>query len=559
MAETCKKQTALESAREADRKQFDAALSADKIQGKINEKIYAEKVQKEINKSMNYTDGFKHKMKEKLRDRRVCNMCSGVLVVGIIVASSMMASLISARLAGGEHYCNMGCILNSASWTNFTAKQVEKLTRRAPGEILDALSKVYVEQHAVLYSQSHREKHAVHKLKDAHEKLAGQLHAVSVKWQDAMHMKDGPEKAEKLKEIIDRSSTLEQMADQVNHGKSFDEVKLGKMTEAETSNVRSCADTLRKVGVGPCSDDPGTTTGLLRAMGAASVPKQLEPLAQTWPLSRHFPGVQTLNAEHGIHVVDGFLSPSECAALVASGTLVQQQNRSAVTHNSLVSLKTLTATEEQGRKRRNAKWIYSGMPGALIQLDIKSKGLKDCKPFGHDDAPGAWEDSIGPLFQESGQDLKKCSKSGFGDTRYYDLACPSNAGVMKKLEAKASTLLQAPASQLAAPHLVHYGQGDFDLDHYDTDAGVTNGQVAPLWTLMVYLTTAKGGGTYFPSLDLRVDPMVGRALIFPTLTMNLTVATGSLHAEEEVKKGDKWVLGTSLILGSREQSPSACK
>lgn len=520
-----------------------------------------EQIQKDINEKLHmYTPGIRDKVRERLRDRVCCNMCAGALVVGIILASSLFASLIAARLAPRSHTCGMGCILLSASWTNFSLAQLERHRHDPPESVLDALSTAFSAHHADHFSSSHREKHTVHRLKDAHNRMADELQSVAARFQNALSMEDGQDKADKLKEIIERAGALERMADEVKQGKSFDEVKLSKMTETEASAVRACADTLRMVGAGPCREDLGTTTDFLRAVGASDKHEPLQPLAPTWPLNMHYPGVQTLNAEHGIHVVDGFLSPSECADLVQSSKLEKQQNRSAVTYSSFASVQSSSPTGEKLHKRRtDKKWFYSGMPGALIQLDIHSKGLKDCKPLLHDETAAAWTEAMAPIFQENGQDLAKCEKDGFGDTRIYDVACPPSAGATQQFERKVAALVQAPPTQLSPPQLLHYGRGDFDMDHYDTDAANSNDKVAPLWTVMVYLTSATGGGTYFPHLDLRVNPMVGRALIFPTLNMNLTLATGSLHAEEEVKQGDKWVLGTSLVLGNRTLSPSLCR
>lgn len=69
-------------------------------------------------------------------------------------------------------------------------------------------------------------------------------------------------------------------------------------------------------------------------------------------------------------------------------------------------------------------------------------------------------------------------------------------------------------------------------------------------TVLAYLgTPAQGGATFFPMLGLRVEPRVGRLLVFENLGPAGQPAPASLHAGEPVQRGVKWL--ASLWLRER--------
>jgi len=552
-----------------DSQQPSPVLTAERIQAAINEKLSEES-------SFFLTDRLLWKWRragEKVRDRTCGKMCAGFVFVGIALASTLLITLIMSRLfASPSGVCDMRCKLRTATWAALSEAQVERLGSLSPDQALDALSAAYIENHAAQFAQAHQQKHEVHRLQDAHERMADQLQDAGAQWKQVLAMPDGPEKVAKLKDIISTSGEVEAMAGEVKNGKSFNEVKLKKMTAADAYEVRACAEVLRTVGIEPCVEESGTVTGFLRALGAGFTnmggqQPELEPPSPIWPINMQYPGLRTLDAKNGIHVIDGFLSHDECNALIQNSTTVRVQNRSSITEGSFIALHSKSShhkqKQEKHKQKRVPKWMYAGMPGALIELDMKGQGMKgqkDCKPWGNAQTADAddWKEAIEQQFQDRGQDLDKCQKNGFGDTRFFDVACPLATSPMEQATMKVAKLVQASPTQLQPLKLFHYGRGDFDQDHYDTDHQNTNGKVAPMMTVIMYLSDVKGGGTYFPHLDLRVDPMPGRLLIFPTMTMNLTQVAASLHAEEEVKRGDKWVLGTSVFLGRREDCPNAC-
>lgn len=61
-------------------------------------------------------------------------------------------------------------------------------------------------------------------------------------------------------------------------------------------------------------------------------------------------------------------------------------------------------------------------------------------------------------------------------------------------------------------------------------------------TVCVYLNAVDAGGaTTFPAVDLRVDPVPGRAVIFDNLTPDGSPEPDSLHAGTPVEAGEKWL------------------
>lgn len=549
-------------------------LTVEKIQEKINEKLsakrtsfFADKIQNKVGAVHDKLELLNGKVHEKLRERVCCKMCGALIFVGILAVSSLLVGLIVGRLQP-KHYqstCGIRCVVRSASWTNFTEAQISSLVGSHPSAVLDTLSAAWVEHHAAEFAEGHRAVHSVSRLQDAHDRMAHELISLDKEWKAVGAMEDSAAKMERVRNIITKSEAVQAMASEVENGKSFNEVRVSRMTESDAFEARSCADILRTVAIEPCKEDVGTTTGFLRALGVGAAAEQQNKSSTMWPVNSRYPGLSTLNDKNGIHIVDGFLSNNECAALLKGSITKHMQNRTSISHNSFAQLHSSSDQKVRSHEHRVPKWMYAGMPGALIELDIKAaKAETHCKPVSTDmssdemKSPGAWKETMSPLFQERGGDLEKCKRIGFGDTSFYDVACPSDAQIMQQVESKIAVLTQASSAQLQPLKLLHYGRGDFDLDHFDTDDKNSNGKVAPLMTVVVFLSSAKGGATYFPNLDLRVDAVKGRALIFPTMNMDLNPVAASLHAEEEVKQGDKWVLGTSVFLGQREAAPNPC-
>lgn len=496
-------------------------------------------------------------LQRKLRDRICCKVCGFVIFVGLIIASVLLISLVLRRLQPIpiEERCGLGCALRAASWANFSEMELYSLGLKQPRAVLDALSSVYVERLHALEPILH-DNGETRRLKDAHRRLAKQMQDLAAKHQRAKKMTTSQEKADLLKEIVVESKEVEELSREVSLGSSWGQARTKQLsTEAEATTASLCADVLRKVSIDDCGGDPGTTTDFLRAVGVGSRVDATK-LTPTWPIDVHYPGLRTLDADHGIHTIDGFLSSEEIAQLMKSTGIASAKNHSQNQKTSFAEVHTLSSVGARADERI-PKWMYSGMPGALIQLDIQEEA-KGCRPRGDPSKSEEWVQVLQPFFKAKGQDLQTCERSGFGDTQLYNEACPNDARLTSDITSRIGQLMQSGPEHLQPLALKHYGKGDFDFDHYDNDIEVGDKRTAHLFTVMIYLTSAKGGGTYFPQLDLRVDPKPGRALLFPTSSMNLSINTAALHAEEEVKRGDKWVLSTTLFLGRREDLQATC-
>lgn len=86
------------------------------------------------------------------------------------------------------------------------------------------------------------------------------------------------------------------------------------------------------------------------------------------------------------------------------------------------------------------------------------------------------------------------------------------------------------------PQGLHYATGEKYEAHYDGFKRIK--------TIMIYLNTVPAGGeTYFPKLDITIQPEVGKLLLF-TNYENRTkkVDKNSKHAALPVISGEKWAL-----------------
>jgi len=86
------------------------------------------------------------------------------------------------------------------------------------------------------------------------------------------------------------------------------------------------------------------------------------------------------------------------------------------------------------------------------------------------------------------------------------------------------------------------GKFEFHLDagHWSDDACGERE-----WTVLVYLNTARGGGsTRFPLLDVDVQPRAGRLVAWRNLADNRLPDPNMLHASMPLTRGAKYVLVT---------------
>lgn len=145
---------------------------------------------------------------------------------------------------------------------------------------------------------------------------------------------------------------------------------------------------------------------------------------------------------------------------------------------------------------------------------------------------------------------------------------PFPNGLMSRIEGAT----HVPKKHYEPMQVVEYNPGDFFSDHYDTSACDHIGdhkleEVANLklrkslscddgsrrqGTLIVYLTdetAAAGGATYFPKLDVRVQPKKGRAMFFRPTRADGSTDPFMLHSAETLHSGRKFLLQQWMMHG----------
>ena len=97
--------------------------------------------------------------------------------------------------------------------------------------------------------------------------------------------------------------------------------------------------------------------------------------------------------------------------------------------------------------------------------------------------------------------------------------------------------------------VVNYGHGGFFIPHHDAcDGNISycermNKNNGPRYiTLMIYLNdNFEGGETIFPSINKKIKPEKGKAVIFRNVNAKGNIIKQSLHGGEPVKSGEKWI------------------
>lgn len=121
-------------------------------------------------------------------------------------------------------------------------------------------------------------------------------------------------------------------------------------------------------------------------------------------------------------------------------------------------------------------------------------------------------------------------------------ACKEHATVQIVLE-RAARLVQLPSANFEALQFTHYRPGQFFNEHNDMlPSHAVNAAGHRLVTLFIYLVAPESGGrTLFPRLGLAVDPVPGRAVVWPNvLDERLSLEDArTTHAGEAVNAGEK--------------------
>ena len=112
-----------------------------------------------------------------------------------------------------------------------------------------------------------------------------------------------------------------------------------------------------------------------------------------------------------------------------------------------------------------------------------------------------------------------------------------------------SILTHTPIRNAEMFQVVHYKGGEEYRPHFDSfDSATELGK--KYWepggqrmiTVLIYLNNVEDGGeTYFPELNISIEPKKGNVLVFHnTITETTNIHPKSLHAGMPVKSGEKW-------------------
>ena len=128
---------------------------------------------------------------------------------------------------------------------------------------------------------------------------------------------------------------------------------------------------------------------------------------------------------------------------------------------------------------------------------------------------------------------------------------PHNHPTVKAFVEQVSELVGVPASHAEQVQVVHYTKDQQYRKHWDAfDRGTERGQKMMaqagnrVLTALLYLQTPTAGGqTDMVNLGLRVEPEVGRLMIFHNVHVgSATRHTDSNHAALPVIEGEKWAM-----------------
>lgn len=121
-----------------------------------------------------------------------------------------------------------------------------------------------------------------------------------------------------------------------------------------------------------------------------------------------------------------------------------------------------------------------------------------------------------------------------------------NEAVVEKVYQRASEILQKPSDYFEPLQCTSYSKGQEYKAHYDAFEESNSSEILKLGqrmsTILIYLNeNYEGGETYFPILDVRVQPKTGRALIFHNLDDEGDRDPEVYHAGLPVWSGTKYV------------------
>ena len=157
-----------------------------------------------------------------------------------------------------------------------------------------------------------------------------------------------------------------------------------------------------------------------------------------------------------------------------------------------------------------------------------------------------------PKLERSGAWDLKTTSNQYSDYRiseqmYFQLG--SN-DVVKSTEQKIEKLTGLPIASGEGMQVIRYGIGghfkvhcDWFDSRYPGNEPVLRTGGQRIATVILYLNDVKAGGeTFFPKINLRVQPKQGTALFLWNVDEQGNPDVNTLHAGEDVLEGEKWIM-----------------
>jgi len=140
---------------------------------------------------------------------------------------------------------------------------------------------------------------------------------------------------------------------------------------------------------------------------------------------------------------------------------------------------------------------------------------------------------------------------GYGRTSFSaELHVFPNDEVLNGIRTKAAQLINMPENHFEFFQCLYYDPGQEYMNHYDTfDESTERGKKVVQekgqrkYTILAYLNDDfEGGSTYFPNLDVQVQPKKRRVVVFNNLDENGQVIKAAYHAGLPVTTGRKYAI-----------------
>jgi prolyl 4-hydroxylase len=121
--------------------------------------------------------------------------------------------------------------------------------------------------------------------------------------------------------------------------------------------------------------------------------------------------------------------------------------------------------------------------------------------------------------------------------------------VVKQIEQKIADVTHVAIENGEGLQVVRYMQGGYYKPHWDYFTSHEGNRIMferggqRIITVILYLNTsyARGSETYFPYINLKIEPKEGLALIWYNVDESGRVDRSTLHESTPVKCGEKWI------------------